>query len=192
MIPFYALLSALNKTGLHGIIRAREEDVKMVVYHGSNLIVEKPRLLQQNRTLDFGSGFYTTTNQRQAEEFAIKVFLRSKKGTGVVSSYDFDSESCFQNSSVLRFEQPDESWLDFVSSNRNGSYAGEQYDVIIGPVADDNVYATLALYMSEQLTKEETLARLKIKSLFNQVVFSTEKSLSYLNFIESYEVKHNE
>ena len=44
----------------------------MIVYHGSNMIVDQPRLVHQNRTLDFGYGFYTTTNQNQAVNFAGK------------------------------------------------------------------------------------------------------------------------
>ena len=45
----------------------------MILYHGSNMVVEKPRLVEQNRFLDFGHGFYTTTNKAQAENFAKKV-----------------------------------------------------------------------------------------------------------------------
>jgi formylmethanofuran dehydrogenase subunit B len=45
---------------------------KMIVYHGSNQVVEQPRLIKQNRYLDFGFGFYTTTNRMQAENFALR------------------------------------------------------------------------------------------------------------------------
>ena len=63
--------------------------------------------------------------------------------------------------------------------------AGDQYDIVIGPVANDDVYTTIALYQEEQLTKEETLARLKIKQLYDQYVFCTEKALSFLRFEKS-------
>lgn len=53
----------------------------MILYHGSNVIVDKPRLIPQNRFLDFGFGFYTTTNKAQALAFAEKVFRRRKEGS---------------------------------------------------------------------------------------------------------------
>lgn len=99
----------------------------MILYHGSNVTVDKPKLIRQNRYLDFGYGFYTTTN-------------------------------------------------------RQGTYQGKQYDLIYGAVANDDVYRTITLYMTGILTKDETLSRLKIKELFNQLVFGTEKSLQYLHF----------
>ena len=52
----------------------------MIVYHGSNMIVDHPRLVRQNRTLDFGYGFYTTFNKDQAVNFAEKVTARRETG----------------------------------------------------------------------------------------------------------------
>ena len=52
----------------------------MILYHGSNVIVEQPKLIRQNRYLDFGFGFYTTTNRDQAVNFAQKVTDRRKTG----------------------------------------------------------------------------------------------------------------
>lgn len=50
----------------------------MILYHGSNVVVESPKLIKQNRFLDFGYGFYTTTNKEQAENFARKIMARRK------------------------------------------------------------------------------------------------------------------
>lgn len=76
-----------------------------------------------------------------------------------------------------------EAWLDFVSDNRAGSYNGESFDIIFGPVANDDVYTTFNLYTAGVLSKEQTLEALKIKKLYNQMVFTSEKALSYLKFI---------
>ena len=95
----------------------------MIIYHGSNLVVEKPKLIEQNR------------------------------------------------------------YLDFVAGNRNGNYKGERYDVIYGPVANDDVYTTFTLYQSGALTKEQTLETLKIKKLYDQMVFTSEKALSFIKFV---------
>ena len=155
----------------------------MIVYHGSNMVVETPKLVEQNRFLDFGYGFYTTTNKIQAISFAEKVYRRRNEGLKQVSIYDVDEERLFAECSVLKFDAPNEAWLDFVADNRSGNYDGDNYDVIYGPVADDDVYATFTLYQAGALTKEQTLDMLRIKTLYNQMVFATEKSLKLLNFV---------
>jgi len=155
----------------------------MTLYHGSNVVVFKPRLIHQNRFLDFGFGFYTTTNKIQAIAFADKVYRRRREGRKIVSVYEFDEQIAFTKCSVLRFESPNEEWLDFVSENRKGNYNGQKYDLIYGPVANDDVYATFTLYSAGALTKEQTLEALKIKKLYNQLVLTSEKALSYLKFV---------
>ncbi|MDO4291722.1 MAG: DUF3990 domain-containing protein [Eubacteriales bacterium] len=154
----------------------------MILYHGSNVVVESPKLIKQNRYLDFGFGFYTTTNRDQAVNFAGKVVERRKTGEPILNIYSVDETAAFRECSLLRFEKPDMAWLDFVAENREGSYRGKQYDLVYGAVADDDVYRTITLYMTGVLTKEQTLEALKIRRLFNQVVFATEKSLQYLHF----------
>lgn len=154
----------------------------MILYHGSNVIVSEPRLIEQNRFLDFGFGFYTTTNKLQAIGFADKVAKRRKDCSKAVSIYELDEKKAFIECSVLRFESANEAWLDFVSQNRSGNYEGKMYDFIFGPVANDDVYTTFTLYTSGLLTKEQTLEALKIKKLYNQLVLTSERSLSYLKF----------
>ena len=119
----------------------------MILYHGSNVIVEQPKLIRQNRYLDFGFGFYTTTNRDQAVNFAQKVTDRRKTGVATLNIYSVEEAVAFKECSLLRFDSPDAAWLDFVA----------EY-------------------------KEQTLAALKIRKLFNQLVFATEKSLQYLYF----------
>lgn len=154
----------------------------MILYHGSNVIVDQPKLIMQNRYLDFGFGFYTTTNREQAVNFAQKVTDRRKMGEATLNIYSVNEAVAFQECKVLQFDSPDEAWLDFVAANRQGTYQGEKYDLIYGAVANDDVYRTIALYMTGVLDKEQTLSSLKIRKLFNQLVFATEKSLQYLKF----------
>lgn len=155
----------------------------MILYRGSNVVVSLPRLIHQNRFLDFGFGFYTTTNKMQAIAFADKVYKRRREGKKVVSIYELNEQIAFLECSVLRFDAPDEAWLDFVSENRSGNYKGRKYDLIYGPVANDDVYITFTLYNAGALTKEQTLEALKIRKLYNQIVLTSEKSLSYLKFV---------
>lgn len=155
----------------------------MILYHGSNLTVSEPKLVVQNRFLDFGYGFYTTTNKVQAIGFADKVTKRRKEGIPTVSIYEIDEEKAFAECSVLRFDAPDEAGLDFVSDNRASNYSGKSYDFIYGPVANDDVYTTFTLYTAGVLTKEQTIEALKIKKLYNQLVLTSEKALAFLKFV---------
>lgn len=155
----------------------------MIVYHGSNVVVSSPKLIQQNRFLDFGFGFYTTTNKAQAIAFADKVYKRRKEGGKIVNIYELDEAKAFSECSVLRFDFPDEAWLDFVCDNRSGNYKGDAFDFIYGPVANDDVYTTFTLYSAGVLSKAQTLDALKIKRLYNQFVLSSDKALGYLQFV---------
>ena len=156
----------------------------MILYHGSNMVVEKPRLIEQNRFLDFGYGFYATTNKAQAENFAQKVVVR-RGGTPIVNVYEIDDNMGSELLKIKRFNAPDEEWLDFVSAHRNGTYDGEQYDLIIGAVANDDVYRTLQVYSTRLLTKEQALEALMIKKLFDQYIFVTDEKVSFLKFDKS-------
>jgi len=155
----------------------------VILYHGSDVIVERPILLKPKRTLDFGPGFYTTTNKVQAINFSRKVRLRNGSKIGIVSMYGIDFDKLDQDIGVLKFDNPNGDWLDFVFANRQGIYKGKHYDVVYGAVANDTIYRVFGLYEAGLLTREETLERLKISRLYNQVTFCTGRSLSYLKFI---------
>lgn len=154
----------------------------MILYHGSNQIVEKPQLVKQNRYLDFGFGFYATTNKDQAVSFSEKVYRRTKEWERIVNVYEFNEKEAFSNCSLLKFGSPTEDWLDFVYENRTGLYKGFIYDLVYGPVANDDVYTTFSLYLSGILSKLQALESLRIKKLYNQILFKTEKALNYLSF----------
>jgi len=154
----------------------------MILYHGSCVTVEKPNLVLSRKSLDFGAGFYTTVNREQAVAFAQKVMTRNDKESQSVSIYNFDEEAAKTSLDILQFDSPDKDWLDFVHKNRHCTYIGKQYDLIIGPVANDDVYATLIIYEQGILNVEQTLEALKIKNLYNQYVFKTDKALSFLKY----------
>ena len=156
----------------------------MLLYHGSNVEVKEPRILKPSHALDFGPEFYTTLNRDQAVDFARKVVLR-KGGVPIVNEYELDEKIAFEFCDMLKFDQPNEIWLNFVCSCRDGVNVAEGRDLVFGPVANDDVYRTLALYREGEITKDETLARLKIKQLYNQLVFATEKALTFIRFRKS-------
>jgi len=161
------------------------------VYHGSNVIVEKPKIIIPNRTLDYGAGFYTTFQLAQAESFAFNVVNRNEgRGTPTVSYYKLDYDKILHELSVLKFDHPDENWLDFVYANRTSKYTGESYDVVIGPVANDSVYRVFRLFENGDIDREMAIKRLKTSRLFNQMTFCTEDAIAELRFIKSEVVKN--
>jgi hypothetical protein len=167
----------------------------MTLYHGSTVIVEHPFLKQSIRSLDFGPGFYTTTNEDQAGEFAGKVYERAIRENKIpagsfISIYTIDYEKAKNTLAVLTFDTPDEKWFDFVMANRRNIYDGPKYDILYGPVANDTVFRTLITYELGEISKQTAIRRLKVKKLFNQMVFSTEKSLKFLEFTGCKEIKN--
>ncbi len=154
----------------------------MHIYHGSDSVVKRPEILRSNRLLDFGIGFYTTSNKEQAIRWAEKVGLRNNTGNKILSVYNFDLEKAKEELKIIEFECADEKWLNFITANRSGKVTIEEYDMVIGPVADDNVYISVKLFETGVLNKEETLKRLKIEKLFNQILFHSEKALNFCMF----------
>ena len=159
----------------------------MIVYHGSDRRIEVPIILEPNRALDFGKGFYTTINEVQADSFALKVQDRLHSNEAIVNVYEVNIDRMKSELQNVWFDAPDEAWLDYVSDNRNG-IATEVCDFAFGPVANDDVFRTFAAYQAGVLTKEETIARLKVKKLYNQLTFKTERSLTYLRFLRAYAI----
>lgn len=159
----------------------------MIVYHGSDKEITAPKILEPNHALDFGRGFYTTLNESQADGFARKVKDREHSPDAIVSVYEVEIEKMKSELKGLWFDQVCEEWLDYVSDNRNGVTTTE-YDFVFGPVANDDVFRTFAAYQAGVLTKTETMARLKVKQLYNQLTFKSEQSLKYIRFITAYSI----
>ncbi len=155
----------------------------MILFHGSNVEVEEPKIIISNRTLDFGAGFYTTSDRQQAIKWAKLQTLRRRKGTPTVTVFDLD-ESKLSQLSVLRFDYADKEWLTYVVENRKGIYHGKKYDMVIGPVADDNTMPIINNYMSDMIDENTALILLKSQKLSDQYAFLTFKSLSCLKLVE--------
>ena len=160
----------------------------MKVFHGTNIIIEQPKIINRFKTLDFGEGFYTTENENQASDFAVKVCKRRSPALyPIVNCYEFNEN--LNKFSVLKFNAPNEEWLDFVIERRKGITLRKKYDLIIGPVANDDVFGTIILYETGQLDKESAIKKFNVKELYNQVVFCGELILSSLIFVKSYRVE---
>ena len=129
----------------------------MLLYHGSNMLVNKPEIIESERTLDFGKGFYLTTSLEQAKKWAILTTSRRKEGTPTVSVFEIQDKVDLK---VLKFNGPDKAWLEFVTSNRKNKNYKNDYDLIIGPVANDNTMPVINLYINGVYNEKEALKKL--------------------------------
>lgn len=150
------------------------------LYHGSLDIVTKPEIRESNRTLDYGVGFYLTSSQEQADAW-VKRKLKNDAAHGYVNVYEYD-ETLEGELNVLAFMKADEEWLDFVMSNRTDRNFIHDYDVVKGPVANDRVYASFALYESGLIDKQELISELRTYKLVNQILIHTDKALSIIKW----------
>ena len=91
---------------------------------------------------------------------------------------------------VLSFEKENEKWLDFVCACRKGKTLNAEYDMIIGNVADDDVFKTVDMYFRGLWSKQKVLEELKYYKMNNQICIVNQKTLNQiLVFKEAYEVK---
>ena len=158
----------------------------MILYHGSYVQVIKPDLSFSRKELDFGMGFYTTSIKEQAEKWSLKFKKRQEQST--VSTYEFD-EKAMDKIRVLKFNSYSEEWLDFVVLCRTGKSLEDNYDLIIGGIANDDVFNTLQLFLDKLIPKQETLKRLQYEKPNIQYCFKNQSTIdSHLHFAGSYQI----
>ncbi len=150
---------------------------KMTVYHGGYITIEKPKIIVGRNTKDFGKGFYCTIIREQAERWA------KRYDESIVNIYTVRFNS---NVKVLEFKEMSEEWLDFIIDCRNGK--DHDYDIVIGAMADDQIYNFITDYIDGVITREQFWVMAKFKYPTHQINFCSEKALKCLDFVSSEEV----
>lgn len=159
----------------------------MKLYHGSNMEINTPMLIPSKRLLDFGAGFYLTSDFEQAAKWAIRTTKIRGENKPVVSVFEVEEEK-LKNLNVLCFKTPDKEWLRYVAANRTGKLAGKNYDVVIGPVANDQAIRTVNNFLTGYFSEDIAIQLLLPQKLKDQYAFKTENALSVLTFLEVMEV----
>lgn len=159
----------------------------MVLYHGSNVCVKEPTIMPFVRALDFGRAFYMTSSFGQAAKWAKTSVLRREDGVPVVSVFEVD-EAVLSELKILTFEKASVEWLRLVNRNRNQGIDDSDFDLVVGPVANDNTMPVLNLYFKGAYTEEEALRRLLPQRLCDQYAFKTERALACARFAGTKEV----
>ncbi len=161
----------------------------MIVYHGSTEIIKNPDVIHSKKYLDFGQGFYITTFENQAKRWAARKKMRQGK-QAIVNVYELSEK--WDDFKVLSFENENEKWLDFVCACRKGKSLNQNYDIIIGNVADDDVFKTVDMYFRGIWDKEKVLSELRYYKMNNQICIVNQETLNQvITFKNAYEVKDN-
>ena len=145
---------------------------KMIVYHGSNVEVPVPRILQNGFYKDFGYGFYCTSYEKQAKRWAM-----TRKGESILNRYEYRLHPDLK---VMSFAEMTDEWLDFVVDCRSG--IEHDYDIVEGPMADDQIWDYVEDYLNKKISKEAFWELVKFKYPKHQIVFCTERSLENIHY----------
>lgn len=157
----------------------------MKLYHGSNQPIIEVDLAQGKKYKDFGRGFYTTHIKTQAVYWSRRIAERFG-GSPTVTEFEFDFDAAVAAGLKIKlFEKPDKEWALFVMANRRqgGDEFIHDYDIVIGPVADDNMARLFGLFDMEIIDLDAVVSGLIYKDLNSQYFFASEKSLKFLQRI---------
>lgn len=159
----------------------------MIVYHGSSEKIEKPDVKFSKKYLDFGRGFYLTSFESQAKKWAIRKGMRQNK-PGIVNIYELKDN--WKDYKVLSFEEENEKWLDFVCACRKGENLNKDYDIVVGNVANDDVFKIVDMYFRDLWDKKRVLEELRYYKMNDQICIVKQDILeTVLEYKDSYEVE---
>lgn len=148
----------------------------MILYHGSNVVVQKPKVLTNGHYKDFGYGFYCTNLEKQAKKWALV-----KRKRHVVNIYEYNTDMDLK---ICSFSVMTEEWLDFVVNCRKG--IEHEFDIVEGPMADDTIWDYIEDFTRGNISREAFWALVKFKYPTHQIVFCTEAALTALRYERSY------
>lgn len=145
---------------------------KKIIYHGSNAVVQRPKVLINGHYKDFGYGFYCTNIEKQAKRWAL-----TKRGESIVNRYAYTMNS---NLAICGFKEMTEEWLEFVVNCRKGKE--HKFDIVEGPMADDQIWDYVEDYTAGNISKTAFWELVKFKYPTHQIVFCTEEALKTLQY----------
>lgn len=150
---------------------------KTLIYHGSYTEIQNPKIIVDRHTKDFGFGFYCTVIREQAERWA------KRFNTPVINVYSVLFDTSLD---ILEFETMTDEWLDFIANCRSGT--PHKYDIVIGAMADDQIYNYIADYLDGVLSRDQFWSLAKFKYPTHQIAFCSQCALQCLHFENSMEI----
>lgn len=155
----------------------------MILYHGSNVEVKNPQIIKSRKLLDFGAGFYLTSDYDQARKWAVRTTSRRTEGCPTISVYNVNTKD-FEGLSLLTFDRASKEWLRYISAYRTDKSANDSYDIVIGPMANDQAIRTVNDFLKGRFTEDIAIQLLLPQNLTDQYAFKTEKAVSILELVE--------
>lgn len=154
------------------------------LHHGSYMYIERIDLAKSRPGKDFGKGFYLNPDFEQAMLWGKSRAKIISTGEAIVTSFEFDLDQAINDGlSIKVFEDYSDEWAEFVVANRRNASNNQlhNYDIVIGPIADDNVGRQIQLYMQGYWSIEQLIEKIKYTAKKSvQYFFASEKSLTYL------------
>ena len=162
----------------------------MILFHGSNTDIKSINLAMCRPYKDFGRGFYLTEIKDQALKMAKRV-AKIYGGQPIVNIYEISDDFIEDMTlNIRRFaDTPSEEWVRFVMNNRSRSFTNfsslecnldNKYDIVIGPVADDDMAMLFRQYQNELITFENLMSGMTFRKTTNQYSFHTERAIALL------------
>ena len=156
----------------------------MILYHGTNAIIENIDLSQSRVGKDFGLGFYLTPDEQVAHRQAERKFEQFGEGDVFVYKYFVDDDA-LTKANTLRFDGYTLDWARFVLNNRKNRtrIQAHDYDIVIGPIADDVVGYQIRRVEEGIISEEQFLEEIKYHTVTIQYLFATPKAVNLLQKI---------
>lgn len=151
----------------------------MILYHGSNVVIDKIDLSKSKPNKDFGRAFYLSPDEEQAEVMA-SFKAEFLGGNEVISAFEIGS---FEGLNIKVFDGYSEEWAHFVYENRTDERGSIQhgFDVVYGPIANDRIGAQIARFKQGYITFDQFLERIKyIKGITYQYAFCSQTAVDRL------------
>lgn len=164
----------------------------MILYHGSNVAIDKIDLGKCRPFKDFGRGFYLTSLEQQAVNMAKRTVRLQGSGLPTVTAFELDDNWRVAQLNVLYFDKPSREWAQFIVNNRDRMFSDiaspqcncmNQYDIVFGPVANDAIVASFQLYQDGRIDIDELVKRFEYRELSNQFSFHTPQALELLTYV---------
>ena len=152
-----------------------------LLYHGSNVIVNRPKVVINGHYKDFGYGFYCTNMEKQAKRWAL-----TKRGASVVNCYIYTEN---KKLSICSFSEMTDAWLDFVVACRRG--VEHTYDIVEGPMVEDTIFNYVQAFVDGKITRAAFWELAKFNHPTHQISCHTISALDTLTFMGSEEVYGN-
>ena len=169
---------------------------KLVLYHGSPDIIEKPAFGKGKAYNDYGRGFYCTEHIELAKEWTCT------EGTdGYANKYELDTVGL----SILNLSSDDYTilnWLAILMLHRKGRLSApiakqgreyliqnflpdlQSYDAIIGYRADDSYFSFARAFVTNTISLKQLGSAMQLGKLGEQFVLKSPKAFEAIRFID--------